>query len=94
MFAPQRWLHISAGGKHTPVTPPRSVPVGLHVTSEVPLFLSGYSKERQKEKEWEMRGPGRKRCWEGAGGLQLKRLENEAEGSQGSSGGGRAGGGT
>lgn len=40
-----------------------------------------------------MRGPGRKRCWEGAGGLQLKRLENETEGSQGSSGGGRAGGG-
>lgn len=40
-----------------------------------------------------MRGPGRKRCWEGkgAGGLQLKRLENEAEGSQGSSGGGGQG---
>lgn len=38
------------------------------------------SRQRKKNrKEWERRGPGRKLCWEGAGGLQLKRLENEAE---------------
>lgn len=49
VFVPQWWLHFSAGGKHTPVSMPRSVPVGLHASLEVPLLLS-VGKERKTER--------------------------------------------
>lgn len=52
-FVPQWYLHFSAGGKHIPASVPRSVPVGLCVTLEVPVLISG-RKERGRTKGMEV----------------------------------------